>query len=63
MTGLTAGGSWTYAKIGKVTLALACESVRDKAGSNGTVQEVLDPEDGVTPIAEITASDDFDSPD
>jgi len=54
-TGITAGGTWTLAKILKVLTAWATGKWQDKSGSPGTY-EILDPDDGTTVIAEITPS-------
>lgn len=58
-TGVTAGGTWTFAKLLKVMTAWAAGKWRDKSGAEGTY-EILDPDDGATVIAEITP--DTDSP-
>jgi hypothetical protein len=50
-TGITAGGTWTLAKLLKVLAAILSGKVRDKSGST-TIKEVLDAEDGATVIAE-----------
>lgn len=54
-SGITAGGTWTFAKVLKVMTAWAAGKWQDKSGSPGTY-EVLDPDDGTTVIAEITPS-------
>lgn len=54
--GITAGGTWTLEKILKILLAWNMGLAQDKSGSPG-VQQILDPEDGVTVIAEVTMSE------
>lgn len=54
-TGVTQGGNWTFAKSLKVMNAWAAGLWRDKAGVSG-VQELLDPDDGVTVILEMRLS-------
>jgi len=54
-TGITEGGTWTLEKILKIILAWNIGLARDKSGSQ-TIKEVLDPEDGVTVIAEVVPS-------
>lgn len=51
--GITAGGTWTVAKILKILAAWAAGKWQDKSGSPGTY-EVLDAEDGTTKILEVT---------
>jgi len=55
-TGITAGGTWTLAKLLKITTAWAVGQWQDKSGESGTY-EVLDGEDGTTVIVEVTPSD------
>lgn len=55
-TGITAGGTWTLAKILKVLAAWAAGDWQDKSGSPGTY-EVLDAEDGTTKILEVTSGE------
>jgi len=54
-TGITVGGTWMFSTIMKVTLAWMLGIARDKSGVPGT-QEILDPDDGVTVIAEVVMS-------
>jgi len=54
-TGWTVGGVWTFDKLMKVLAGWIAGTKRDKSGVSG-VQEILDPDDGETVIAEITAS-------
>lgn len=56
-TGITAGGTWTFAKILKISAAWAAGKWQDKSGSPGTY-EVLDAENGTTKILEITPGED-----
>jgi len=55
-TGITAGGTWTYQKLLKTLAAWSLGLARDKVGFPG-VQEILDPDDGATVIAEVTMSE------
>ncbi|MGD9210523.1 MAG: hypothetical protein PVI90_07095 [Desulfobacteraceae bacterium] len=50
MTGITQGGTLTFAKAMNILLAYAAGLARDKSGESGTVIERLDPEDGSTVI-------------
>lgn len=54
-TGITAGGTWTFEKAMKVLTAWATGKWQDKSGVSGTYQ-ILDPDDGLTVILEITPS-------
>ena len=51
--GITAGGTWTMAKLLKVMVAFAAGKWQDKSGEAGTF-EVLDAEDVSTVVLEIT---------
>jgi hypothetical protein len=51
-TGITAGGTWTFAKILKVLTAWDVGKWQDKAGSPG-IYEVLDGENGSTAIIDV----------
>jgi len=55
MTGLTEGGTWTFAKLIEVMFAMYAGKWQLKSGSE-TVLEILDPEDDATVIAEYTRS-------
>jgi len=55
-TGITAGGTWTFAKLLKIMSAWAAGKWKDKTGVAGTYQ-VLDAEDGSTVIAEVKVSE------
>ncbi len=52
-TGITAGGTYTFAKITKIMAAMVTGQFRLKSGQTN-IYEVLDVEDGSTVIAEIT---------
>jgi hypothetical protein len=53
--GLTAGGTWTFAKILKVLIAWNAGKWQSKVGVTG-VYQILDPEDNTTVILEVTPS-------
>ena len=55
-TGITEGGTWTFAKLMKILAAWTMGLARDKEGEDGVV-EILDPDDGSTVIAELSRSD------
>jgi hypothetical protein len=59
ITGLTAGGNWTWQKITKVMIAFAAGNWRKKA-TNNNIQQLLDPDDETTVILEqqLTSSPD-----
>jgi hypothetical protein len=54
-TGVTVGGTWPLDKAIKVMLAWQMGLARDKSGVSG-VQELLDPDDSTTVIAEVAMS-------
>ncbi len=54
-TGWTAGGVYDFQTIAKILTAWAAGNWQEKSGSPGT-QEILDPDDGTTVIAEVTMS-------
>ncbi len=55
-TGVTAGGTWSFAKLMKVSAAFGAGKWQDKSGSPGT-RELLDPDDGTTVVAEVIPSE------
>ena len=56
MTGITAGGNYTFAQLCKIISAMLAGKWQDKAGVSGTYQ-VLDPDNGTTVIMEITPAE------
>ena len=56
-TGITAGGTWTYEDWCKVVGAYLIGTWRDKSGEGTSVQEILDAEDDVTVILELSAGE------
>ena len=52
-TGVTAGGTWTFEEVLRVIAALTVGTYEED-GVDASITNVLDPEDGVTVIAEIT---------
>ncbi len=52
-TGVTVGGTWTFATLLKVLAAWAAGNARSKSA---TVDEILDPDNETTVIAEVTLS-------
>lgn len=53
MTGVSAGGTYTYAEWLQLVLAAVMGKVQDKSGSD-TIKEHLDPDDGETVVIERT---------
>jgi len=56
LTGITEGGTFTFAKLMKLIGAWSVGNWQLKSGSS-TVYELLDPDDGSTVIAEVTPND------
>jgi len=52
-TGVTTGGTWTFEEVLRVIAALTVGTYEED-GVDASITNVLDPEDGVTVIAEIT---------
>lgn len=56
-TGITAGGTYTFEDLCKAIGAFLLGTWRDKSGTGGATQELLDWEDDTTVIVELSASD------
>ena len=55
-TGITEGGTWTFAKVMKVINAFAVMKMQLKTGTTATY-EILDPDDETTVVAELTTGE------
>ena len=56
-TGITAGGTWTFEEWCKAVGAYLIGTWRDKSGEGTSIQEILDAEDDVTVILELSAGE------